>query len=317
METLLPLKCWTRAQQHGFRIPQWTDPLAHEKFPGTNCTVLSGQKLSEEFRNQAKELAKSNSIKPNLTVLLVGEDPASRVYVSNKTKTFAQAGFGSHLIEVPAAEATTELLQKWVHKLNADPSVHGILVQLPLPKHVDAAAVLGAIVLEKDVDGFLPGNVGLLATGQFTGTLSCTPFGVMALLAAYNVSLAGKNAVVIGRSNIVGKPMGLMLLSEDCTVTYAHSRTQNLQGVCAQADILVAAAGQALLVKPEFVKPGAVLIDVGMHRDSAGKLCGDIDPDCFSKASFASPVPKGVGPMTIAMLLVNTCINAWGQGKAQ
>lgn len=310
------MRFWSRAARFGFTLPDLSSQTPSETFPDTQCGILSGKTLAAHFKRQAKELGLRQSRVPNLVVILVGDDPASRVYVSNKTKTFHEAGFRSSLLEIPAQAASTESLCAVIEKLNGDADVHGVLVQLPLPKHIDAPRVLDSIALRKDVDGFLPGNMGLLANGQFTGTLPCTPFGVMALLAAYGVTCAGKKAVVVGRSNIVGKPMSLLLLSEDATVTIAHSRTRDLESVCRAADIVVAAAGVPMLITPSFIKPGAVVVDVGMHRQSNGKLCGDVSPDVTRTARLATPVPGGVGPMTIAMLLVNTAINAWSDPSA-
>ena len=195
--------------------------------------------------------------------------------------------------------------------MNFDGNVDGILVQLPLPKKLNSEKILNTIIPQKDVDGFQTHNIGSLATGEFNGAIACTPFGIMAMLYSYGITISGKNAVVIGRSNIVGKPMGLLLLSADATVTLAHSKTKNLNEICKNADILVAAAGQSQMITKDFIKPGAIVIDVGIHRKENGKLCGDVHDNVKEIASALSPVPGGVGPMTIAMLMVNTAIAAW------
>lgn len=256
------------------------------------------------MKDRVNQLAEKN-ITPGLTVLLVGEDKASQVYVRNKERQATKAGIRSRVLRLSADITEAELLQV-VHDLNEDDSVHGILVQLPLPKHINEQNILLAIDYEKDVDGFHPMNMGNFLLGN-DGAVPCTPYGIMVLLAEYNISLEGKNAVVIGRSNIVGKPMGLMLMKENATITIAHSRTQNLKELTKQADILVCAIGQGHFITGEDIKPGAVVVDVGMNRDADGKLIGDVDTDSvMGIASYVTPVPGGVGPMTITMLLEQT-----------
>jgi methylenetetrahydrofolate dehydrogenase (NADP+)/methenyltetrahydrofolate cyclohydrolase len=241
-------------------------------------------------------------------VIQVGSDPASSVYVGNKKKACAYIGIKSLSYELPE-ETTQEELLALIDKLNKDASVHGILCQLPLPAHIDEDAVIGAISPKKDVDGFHPQNVGALVIGQ-QGFVSCTPAGIIQLLKRSGIDIAGKHCVVIGRSNIVGKPMALLMLRENATVTICHSRTANLAEICREADILIVAIGKPQFIGAEYVKDGAVVIDVGIHRDADNKLCGDVKYDeVAEKASHITPVPGGVGPMTIAMLMHN-CVEA-------
>lgn len=244
-------------------------------------------------------------ITPGLAVVIVGDDPASRVYVNNKKKACEAVGFVSEEYALPA-ETTQEELLALVETLNSKPDINGILVQLPLPKHLDDKAVIAAINPQKDVDAFHAVNVGKIMLGEYD-FLPCTPAGVMEMLHSYHIPVEGRECVVIGRSNIVGKPMGMLLLHENGTVTICHSRTKNLAEVCRRADILVAAVGIPKFVKADMVKEGAVVIDVGMDRDENGKLCGDVDfENVKDKCSFITPVPGGVGPMTIATLMKNT-----------
>ena len=275
--------------------------------------IIDGKAIASELRAklafEVHEYHKKNpNLKPGLTVILVGEDPASHVYVSNKEKFAKEIGMNSFVIKMDAESTENELLGR-INQLNKDNGVHGILVQLPLPKQINEAAVINAIDPKKDVDGFNIKNVGLLATGQ-DGMVPCTPLGSVILIKSVLKDLSGKNAVVIGRSNIVGKPIAALLLKENCTVTVAHSKTQNLPELCKNADILVAAIGKPKFVKGEWVKKGAIVIDVGINRvevDGKTKLVGDVDFDEASKvAGFITPVPGGVGPMTIACLLSNT-----------
>ena len=265
--------------------------------------------LREKVAVQVANLRDNHDLVPGLAVVLVGEDPASQVYVRNKGKQTVACGMQSfeHKLAPTASEA--ELLQL-VHQLNSDPAVHGILVQLPLPDQIDTHAVINAIDPAKDVDGFHLSNVGLLATGM-PGLVPCTPLGCMILLQQTMENLSGKQAVVVGRSNIVGKPMASLLLAAHCTVTIAHSRTQDLPGVCRDADILIAAVGRPQMITGDWIKPGAVAIDVGINRidtqEGKTRLVGDVDFDSVSKVAGAvTPVPGGVGPMTIACLLRNT-----------
>ena len=270
--------------------------------------LIDGNALSRQLRADITARAaalKARGITPGLAVILVGDNPASQVYVRNKVKACADCGLHSVLENYPATLTQAELLAR-VAALNSDPAIHGILVQLPLPAHIDAHKVIEAISPAKDVDGFHVASAGALMTGT-PGFWPCTPHGCMKMLESIGYSLRGKHAVVIGRSNIVGKPMALMLLQQDATVTVCHSATANLKALTLQADVVVAAVGRRGLLTADMVKPGAVVIDVGMNRDDAGKLCGDVDFEGVRQvAGFISPVPGGVGPMTITMLLVNT-----------
>lgn len=272
------------------------------------ATLMDGKYVSQKIRSTLKEKASLYKEKynrtPGIAVILVGDDPASNIYVNMKEKACNEAGFLSIVKRLPDTSTTEEVLS-FVHKFNNDDSVNGILVQLPLPKHIDEKKVLFAIDPAKDVDGFHPFNVGLLHLGE-DALFPCTPYGVMKMLEEYNIDVSGKNAVVLGRSNIVGKPMAALLLRNNATVTICHSRTRDLQSVCAAADILVAAIGKPHFVTKDFVKNGAVVIDVGINRVE-GKIVGDVKFDEVSdKASYITPVPGGVGPMTITMLMYNT-----------
>ena len=261
--------------------------------------------VKANVKKQTEELKEKFGVTPGLAVVIVGDDPASRVYVNNKKKACEAVGFISEEYALPA-ETTQEELLALVEKLNDKEDINGILVQLPLPKHLDDKAVIEAISPLKDVDAFHAVNVGKIMLGEYD-FLPCTPAGVMEMLHSYDIHVEGKECVVIGRSNIVGKPMGMLLLHENGTVTICHSRTKNLAEVCRRADILVAAVGIPKFVKADMVKDGAVVIDVGMDRDENGKLCGDVDFDNVKdKCSFITPVPGGVGPMTIATLMKNT-----------
>lgn len=269
--------------------------------------LLDGKQTAAAVRADVAEQTaclKQAGITPGLAVILVGDDPASQVYVNNKKKACAEVGFYSEVITLPATTTQEELLDL-VETLNRREDIHGILCQLPLPKGLDDKAVIAAIDPDKDVDAFHVLNVGHIMLGDYR-FLPCTPAGVIELLHRYNVPVAGKRCVVIGRSNIVGKPMAMLLMHANGTVTICHSRTQNLADICREADILVAAVGKAHFVTPDMIKPGAVVIDVGMDRDANGKLCGDVDPAVSEVAGYLTPVPGGVGPMTIAMLLKNT-----------
>ena len=274
--------------------------------------LINGKEIGNTIRESIKlevNALKDKGITPGLAVILVGDDQASQKYVSNKQKSCEQLGIYSELIKLPA-DTTEEDLLKHIEELNQNDAIDGILVQLPLPKHINEDAVSAAISPEKDVDGFHPISVGKMILGQET-FLPCTPHGVMKLLQHSNVTIRGKHAVVVGRSHIVGVPMGQLLLQSDATVTYAHSKTPDLAAITTQADILVVATGRAKMIKKEHVKEGAVVIDVGMDLDENGKLCGDVDfDDVFDTVSAITPVPGGVGPMTITMLLVNTVQSA-------
>jgi methylenetetrahydrofolate dehydrogenase (NADP+)/methenyltetrahydrofolate cyclohydrolase len=297
------------------------------KLDGKACAKA----IRAEVTEGCAELLDAHGIQPGLTVVLIGEDPASQVYVRNKEKASAAAGMKSGIVRLPADTTEREILDT-IDRLNGDDTVHGILVQLPLPDGVDEQKVIQRIDPDKDVDGFHPASAGRLLIGM-PGFLPCTPAGIMELLHRNGIELKGKKAVVVGRSNIVGKPMALLLLREHCTVTICHSRTQDLAGVCAEADILVAAVGRAGLISADFIKPGAVVVDVGIHRvtneedcrrlfgdnprrlkavrEKGATLVGDVHPlEAAAKAGWLSPVPGGVGPLTIAMLLKNTLESA-------
>ena len=270
--------------------------------------IIDGKALSQvvkdEVRAEVLELEAKYGRKPCLVVIIVGENPASQVYVRNKVKAAAYTGMDSRLVELPA-DISEEALLGQIRDLNEDSSVDGILVQLPLPKHIDEEKVIDTIAREKDVDGFHPGNVAGLWIGKDC-IVPCTPAGIMRLIDSVGTEQKGKQAVVVGRSNIVGKPVAKLLLDRHATVTIAHSRTADLGTVCRTADVLVVAVGRAGLVTGDMVKPGAVVIDVGMNRNAEGKLCGDVDFDSvLPVASWITPVPGGVGPMTIAMLMKN------------
>jgi methylenetetrahydrofolate dehydrogenase (NADP+)/methenyltetrahydrofolate cyclohydrolase len=274
--------------------------------------LIDGNALSKQLRAQvAADTAalKAKGLTPGLAVVLVGDNPASQVYVRNKVKACEDAGLHSVLEKYEATMTEADLLAR-VAALNHNDSIHGILVQLPLPAHIDAQKVIEAISPAKDVDGFHIASAGALMTGM-KGFWPCTPYGCMKMLESIGYDLKGKHAVVIGRSNIVGKPMALMLLQKDATVTVAHSRTQNLKALTLQADVIVAAVGKRNVLTADMVKPGAVVLDVGMNRNDEGKLCGDVDFDGVKEvAGYITPVPGGVGPMTITMLLVNTLESA-------
>ena len=274
----------------------------------TSAQTIDGNALAAQLRGDVAQRAtalKARGLTPGLAVVLVGDNQASQVYVRNKVKACSDAGLHSVLEKYDATMTEAELLAR-VDALNNDPSIHGILVQLPLPAHIDAHKVIEAISPAKDVDGFHVASAGALMVGQ-PGFWPCTPYGCMKMLESIGYSLKGKHAVVIGRSNIVGKPMAMMLLQQNATVTICHSGTKDLKAMTLQADVIVAAVGKRNVLTADMVKPGAVVIDVGMNRDDAGKLCGDVDFAGVSQvASHITPVPGGVGPMTITMLLVNT-----------
>ena len=292
--------------------------------------IIDGKAFAASIRTKVGEnvarLKAAHGLTPGLAVVLVGADPASEVYVRNKGRQTEEAGMASFEHRL-GADTAQETLLALVAELNADPAVHGILVQLPLPKHIDEGAVLGAILPEKDVDGFHPVNVGRLATGQ-TALVPCTPLGCLMMLRDHHGSLSGLEAVIVGRSNIVGKPMAQLLLNDSCTVTIAHSRTKDLAAVVRRADIVVAAVGRAEMVPGDWIKPGATVIDVGINRipapekgEGKTRLVGDVDFDsCAAVAGAITPVPGGVGPMTIACLLANTltaCCRANGVAEPE
>jgi len=274
----------------------------------TTGRLIDGNALSKQLRAEVAQRAaalKARGITPGLAVILVGDNPASQVYVRNKVKACEDSGLHSVLEKYDAGMTETQLLAR-IDALNNDPGIHGILVQLPLPAHIDAHKVIEAISPAKDVDGFHVASAGALMVGQ-PGFWPCTPYGCMKMLESINYDLKGKHAVVIGRSNIVGKPMALMLLGKNATVTVCHSATKDLKAMTLQADVIVAAVGKRNVLTADMVKPGAVVIDVGMNRNDEGKLCGDVDFEGVKQvAGYITPVPGGVGPMTITMLLVNT-----------
>ena len=273
--------------------------------------IIDGKKISTEIKDETRDKVaelKAQGKEISLAVVQVGDNPASCVYVRNKKKACEYVGIKSVSHELPEETTEAELLDL-IDKLNNDDSINGILVQLPLPAHMDENKVIDAISPYKDVDGFHLMNVGALSTGQ-NGFISCTPYGIIQLLKRSNIDISGKHCVVIGRSNIVGKPMSMLLLRENGTVTVVHSKTQNMKEITKQADILVVAIGKPKFVDDTFVKEGAVVIDVGINRDEDNKICGDVDYDkVFDKVSAITPVPGGVGPMTIAMLM-NNCLEA-------
>ncbi len=268
---------------------------------------MDGKALSQKVRGEIlaeTEELKKKGIMPGLAVIIVGNDPASEIYVRNKEKACAECGFYSEKYALPEETAEEELLGL-IAQLNESPKISGILCQLPVPKHISEEKVINAISPAKDVDAFHPVNVGKIMVGNFD-FVPCTPAGVMELIDEYKIDPKGKECVVIGRSNIVGKPMAMLLLHRHGTVTVCHSRTQNLAEVCRRADILVAAVGKAGFVTPDMIKDHAVIIDVGINRNAEGKVCGDVDPAVMEKASYMTPVPGGAGPMTITMLMKNT-----------
>jgi len=276
------------------------------------AVILNGREISEKIRKELKarvDELKRNGLHPGLAVILVGNNPASRVYVNNKKKACEELGIRSFEYVLPEETTEMELIQL-IETLNKDRAVHGILVQLPLPGHINADNVLLRISPEKDVDSFHPFNVGRIMIGDYY-FLPCTPAGVMEMFKHAGIDLEGKECVVVGRSNIVGKPMAMLLLHSNATVTMCHSRTRNLKEVCRRADVLVVAVGKPRFINAEYVKEGAVVIDVGINRLDDGKLCGDVDFDSVAeKASYITPVPGGVGPMTITMLMKNTVMSA-------
>lgn len=270
--------------------------------------LINGKEISEYIKNSVKkevELLKEQGISVGLAVIIVGDNPASKVYVANKEKACEALGIKSYKYALPESTTNEELLNL-IDELNSNEDIDGILCQLPLPRHLDEKIIINRILPEKDVDAFHPQNVGKIMIGDFD-FLPCTPAGVIEMLKYENIEISGKNCVVIGRSNIVGKPMSMLLLHNNATVTICHSKTKNLKEICANADILVVAIGRAKFVSTDMVKEGAVVIDVGMNRDQNGKLCGDVDFEAVKdKTSYITPVPGGVGPMTIAMLMKNT-----------
>ncbi|RHW41120.1 bifunctional methylenetetrahydrofolate dehydrogenase/methenyltetrahydrofolate cyclohydrolase FolD [Neobacillus notoginsengisoli] len=278
--------------------------------------VISGKEIAKKKRREIADEVRAlreENIMPGLAVILVGNNHASKTYVNNKEKACAEVGMESFLISLPEDVSQQELLKK-IEELNKREDVHGILVQLPLPDHIQEKSVIEAISPEKDVDGFHPLNIGRMMTGQ-DSFLPCTPYGVMIMLEETGIEISGKHVVIVGRSNIVGKPAGQLFLNENATVTYCHSRTRDLGYHTSQADIIVAAIGKPNFIRSSHIKEGAIVIDVGINRDEHEKLCGDVHPEVADKASYITPVPGGVGPMTITMLLFNT-LKAARQSKS-
>lgn len=280
-----------------------------------SATIINGKELAHEIRKSMKEEVSQLIIKegltPHLTVIIVGDNPASKSYVRGKQKASDETGISSDVIELPSS-VTEEKLLELIQELNNNPEVHGILVQLPLPDHIKEENVIVTIDPAKDVDGFHPVNIGRMMTGEDT-FFPCTPYGIITMLKSKDIQIEGKHAVIIGRSNIVGKPVGQLLLNENATVTYCHSRTENLKEHTTRADIVIAAIGKPNVITTDYLKQGAIVIDVGINRVEDGSLTGDVDFDNVKqKASFITPVPKGVGPMTITMLLKNTIKAAKG-----
>lgn len=282
-----------------------------------SAVIVSGKELATERRafikTEVQKLVADRQTQPSLAVILVGDNPASHSYVRAKQKACEEAGMQCILEHYPETLTEKDLLER-IMFYNQEKTVHGILVQLPLPEHINELAVIESISPDKDVDGFHPVNIGKMMINQ-QAFLPCTPYGIVEMIKSLNIPIAGKHVVVIGRSNIVGKPVGQLLLKEDATVTYCHSRTTDLASITKQADILIAAVGKAKLIGPDYVKDGAIVIDVGVNRLETGKLCGDVDFDTVKeKASYITPVPGGVGPMTITMLLQNTLQSAQKNG---
>ena len=272
--------------------------------------IINGKAYATRLREELKEKIKQADKTIGLAVVIVGNDPASQIYVRNKIKACAEVGIRSYSYELPI-DASLKQVEDLLDELAVSSEIHGILLQLPLPKHLNAESAMAHIPFEKDVDGFSPQNLGLLALHK-ERTVACTPLGVMKLLENEGVALAGKHAVILGRSDTVGKPMAMLLLNANATVTVCHSKTQNLKEVCRTADILVCAVGKAKFVTSDMVKENAIVIDVGMNRDENGKLCGDVDFETVKeKTSLITPVPGGVGPMTITMLMYNTYLAAF------
>lgn len=272
--------------------------------------IIDGKAIAQEFRAELKQKIERFEIVPGLAVVIIGEDPASQIYVRNKVKACEELGIRSYVYALPET-TTQEQAETLLDALAEDRNIHGILLQMPLPKHLNAASATAHIPFEKDVDGFSAQNLGLLMLHK-ERIAACTPSGIMKLLEKEGIDVAGKHAVVLGRSDTVGKPMSMLLLNANATVTICHSKTEDLEAICQTADILVSAVGKAKFVTANMVKPGAVVIDVGMNRDENGKLCGDVDfENVKDKTSYITPVPGGVGPMTIAMLMYNTCLAAF------
>jgi methylenetetrahydrofolate dehydrogenase (NADP+)/methenyltetrahydrofolate cyclohydrolase len=310
------LPFWKRAESFGFQMPHLGSDNRQEFFPGTECVKLSGTRLMHELVQQCRELASSRYSgipKPCLAVILVGDHPASEVYVAHKRKRFAECGFETRLVRVAEREATAAAIEAVIDDLNADSSVDGILMQLPLPEGIRSTPLLDRILPAKDVDGFHVLNTGYLASGRYSGLMPCTPFGIFTLLQSYGVPLEGRAVTVVGRSNIVGKPAAFMALNARATLSVVHKITKDIKPYTRMADVLIVGAGSHQLIRKDHVSPGVTIVDVGIHTTPSGKIEGDVHPEVLQIASAATPVPGGVGPMTIAMLCVNTAIACWSK----
>lgn len=270
--------------------------------------ILDGNHTASAIKRKVREAITESGIQPRLAVILVGHDPASKIYVHNKAKDCEQCGIDSITYALPE-NTSEEKLVELIRSLSNDNSIHGVLVQLPLPKHINKDRIISEINPEKDVDGFTKANTMAMLDGKFR-FVPCTPGGIVELMRFYKIPIVGRHCVIVGRSNIVGKPMATIALWNNATTTICHSHTRNLGDICRSADILISATGRRSLIKPEFIKPGATIIDVGMNRDDNGKLCGDCDSGAYEKSTAYTPVPGGVGPMTRAMLLLNTAAAA-------
>ena len=313
-EQTLPF--WKRAESFGFQMPHLASDNRQEFFPGTECVKLSGARLMQALLQQCRELASTRYIgipKPCRAVILVGDHPASEVYVAHKRKRFAECGFETRLVRVAERDATPAAIETVIDDLNADSSVDGILMQLPLPEGIRSAPLLDRILPAKDVDGFHVLNTGYLASGRYSGLMPCTPFGIFTLLQSYGVRLEGRAVTVVGRSNIVGKPAAFMALNARATLSVVHKITPDIKPYTRMADVLIVGAGSHQLIRKDHVSPGVTIVDVGIHTAQSGKIEGDVHPEVLEIASAATPVPGGVGPMTIAMLCVNTAMACWSK----
>lgn len=306
---------WKRPESFGFEIPRLVGH-GNDYFEATECRRLSGTKTMQHLVAQCRTLAEGrygHRPRPHLAVILAGDHPPSQVYVANKRKRFAECGFDTTLHRLTALETTEAKLAELIDRLNADPSVHGILLQLPLPRGIDPVPLFDRIEPSKDVDGFHVVNSGFLAAGRYEGLLPCTPFGVFVLLSAYGLDVASRHVTVVGRSNIVGKPAALMAINARASVSIVHKQTPDITPFTRMADVLIVGAGSHHLIRQNHVKDGAVVVDVGIHSTPEGKIEGDVHPEVYGRASMATPVPGGVGPMTIAMLCVNTAMACWSK----
>ena len=300
---------WEYPSQIGFKIPDVGEP---QYYKDSECRILDGRVIAKNLVAQCHRLKEHHPLViPKLVAILVGDHAPSKIYVGRKMKAFEEAGFASKVIEIPEKNVSLKGLNETIEKLNQDPLVHGILVQLPLPDFLDTHEVIHKIHPSKDVDGFLDGYLAQLALGRFPPIIPCTALGVGILLQCYGISMPSQHVVVIGRSRHVGRPCAWMALNQDATLTLAHSKTQDLPNLLKTADVIISATGNPWFIQPEFLKSGAVGIDVGISQDTDKKIKGDFHPNCQKKLKGLSPVPGGVGPLTVAMLCVNTAILAW------